>query len=340
MKRIKNVEEGSRIVDLLIHRYRLQITVVGLFIAIWLVFYAINRSAMLNPYTYTSLLSVAPFTIILAISLTLVIIAGEMDLSFPSIMALGSMILALTWRAYGPTSLGLFLGLMVGLAAGLLNGVLVAKLGIPSLIATIGTMFLWRGVVMVVTQGFNIPLGRYRDSIIFKIFVSRIYGLPVQFLWAIALAFIFWLILNRHKLGAYIYYIGDNRAASRMLGINTDRVLIILFGINGTMAALAGIMVSLELASFWPALGEIYLLEAIAAVVVGGTPITGGVGTILGSFFGGLILEFIGMGILAAGVSGFWIQVVYGLVIVIALAVQSIFRREEIARIIRLTRQS
>lgn len=318
----------------IVYEFKLQFIITIIFLLIWLAFYMLNPPAFSNTFTYTSIMGVAPFTIIPAISLTLVIIAGEIDLSFASVMALGSLVMALTWQAFGePTPLGILLGLLAGLGAGLLNGILVSKLGIPSLIATIGTLFLWRGVVLVATQGFSIPLGEYKDSLIYNIFVGRLYGVPVQFFWAIGLAVVFWIILNRHRFGAYVYYIGDNRTAARMVGINVDRVIIAVFAIHGMIAAFAGILNSLEMATFWPALGDIYMLKSIASVVIGGTPVTGGVGTIYGTFLGGMILEFIGMGVLASGVSGFWIRLVHGVVIIIALAAQGIIRKGELTRI-------
>ncbi|MCD6196371.1 MAG: ABC transporter permease [Staphylothermus sp.] len=318
----------------IIYEFKLQFVITIIFLLIWLAFYMLNPSAFSNSFTYTSIMGVAPFTIIPAISLTLVIITGEIDLSFASVMALGPLVMAMTWQFFGePTPLGILLGLLAGLGAGLLNGILITKLGIPSLIATIGTLFLWRGVVLVVTQGFSIPLGQFKDSPIYSIFVGRLCGLPVQFFWTIGLAIIFWILLNRHKFGAYIYYIGDNRTAARMVGINVDRVLITVYAIHGMIAAFAGILDSLEMATFWPALGDIYMLKSIASVVIGGTPVTGGVGTIYGTFLGGMILEFIEMGVLSSGVSGFWIRLVHGVVIIIALAAQGIIRKGELAKI-------
>jgi simple sugar transport system permease protein len=322
-----------------ISEYKLQIIITVIFLVIWLTFYTINPSAFANPFAYTSLMTVAPYTIIPAISLTLVVITGEIDLSFSSIMAFGPLIMAMTWQVQGEASLlGVILGLLGGLGAGLLNGVLITKLGIPSLIATIGTTFLWRGVVLVATQGFSIPLGEYRGSPVFSAFVGRFGDIPIQFFWAIILAFIFWLFLNRHKFGAYIYYIGDNRVAAQMVGINVDRVLITVYAIHGVVAAFAGIIATLAMATFYPTLGDIYMLKSVSSVVIGGTPVTGGVGTIYGTFIGGLILEFIEMGVVAAGVTGFWIRLVHGLVIIVALAAQGILRRREIirARIMRL----
>jgi len=313
-------------------KYRLQIAVSAIFLTLWLTFFSMNPPGFSDPYTYTAMLSVAPFTIIPALSLTYVIILGEIDLSFPSVMALGALVLTLTWKTFGPTPLGLILALLTGLLTGLLNGVLVTKFQIPSLIATIGTMFLWRGFILVVTQGFGIPLGEYRGLPIYEMLVGRIGIFPVQIIWTIIIAVVLWVILNFHKFGAYVYYSGDNRVAAKMLGINTDIVIISAFMIHGAIAAFAGILATLEMATFWPALGEIYLLKSIASVVVGGTPVTGGMGTIFGTFIGGLILELIETGILSAGVTGFWIRLVHGLVIIIALIAQVLIRRSEMRR--------
>ena len=313
-------------------KYKMQIAILAIFLMLWLIFFTINPSGFSNPYTYTAMLSVAPFTIIPALSLTYVIILGEIDLSFPSVMALGALVLTLTWKTFGATPLGLLLALSVGLLAGLLNGILVTKFQIPSLIATIGTMFLWRGFVLVVTEGFGIPLGEYRGLPIYEMLVGRIGTIPVQIIWTIVIALALWVILNFHKFGAYVYYTGDNRVAAKMLGINTDKVIISVFMIHGAIAAFAGVLATLEMATFWPALGEIYLMKSIASVIVGGTPVTGGIGTIFGSFIGGLILELIETGILAVGVTGFWIRLVHGLVIIIALIAQVLIRRSELRR--------
>ncbi len=309
--------------------YKLQLAVTAIFFVMWVIFFGINPKGFSNPFTYTSWLSVAPFTILPALSLTFIFILREFDLSFPSIMGLGGWVLALTWVNTGPTILGPLLAVLVGFLAGLFDGVLVTKFKIPSLIATLGTMFLYRGIILLGTQGFSTPLGAYRESATSQALVGRALGVPLQMLWTIAVAILLWVFLNLHKFGAYIYYTGDNRLAAKMLGININKVINYTFAIHGAIAALAGVLATLEMATFWPDLGEIYLLKSVAAVVVGGTPLTGGIGSVFGSFMGGLILGLIEIGILAAGVTGFWIQVVFGLVIIFALIGQVYLRRSE-----------
>jgi simple sugar transport system permease protein len=305
-----------------IGKYRSQLFISVIFLALWALFYLINPRAFSAPYTYTSLMSTLPFIIIPALGLTYIMICAEIDLSFPSIMGLSAWLFSSIWSLTGSTILGLFSGLLGGLLAGLLNGVLVVKARIPSLILTIGTMFLWRGVVMVGSQGFGKSLLGIRGATLYKVLVGRTGGIPAQMLWAVALALIFWLILGRHKFGAHVYFTGDSLQSARLMGLNTDGVRTIVFMIMGVSAAFAGILVSLELLSFWPGIGEGYLLLAIASVVIGGTSVFGGSGSIFGTFVGAHIIGWLETGILAGGISGFWTQLVVGLVIVVALVVQ------------------
>jgi len=259
-------------------------------------------------------------------------ICGEIDLSFPSIMALASWVLTVSWYAMGPNILGLIFALLVGLIAGLLNGIIITKGRIPSMIATLGMMFFWRGVVMVGTQGYGIPLMAFRGALLYNLFVGRIGSIPLQMIWAIVIALFLWILLNRHLLGQYVLLTGDNREAAKMMGIDTDKIIIAVFMLQGVIVSFAGIVATLELLTFWPSLGDAYLMKSIAAVVIGGTSIYGGSGTIFGTFLGGLILGLIELGLLSSGVSGFWTNLVYGLIIITALIVQAIIRRMEFKR--------
>jgi simple sugar transport system permease protein len=281
-------------------------------------------------------MSILPLTIIPALSLTYVVILGEMDLSFPSVMALASWTLATAWRAIGPNVIGILLALLAGVIAGFLNGLIVTKGRIPSFIATLGTMFFWSGVVLVASQGFGIPLSMFKNELLYQIFVGRIAGIiPAQMIWALIVAVALWFFLNVHKFGAHVYYTGDNRIAAKAMGIDTDRVIILVFTAHGAISAFAGILTTLENATFWPTIGDIYLLRSLAAVVVGGTALSGGAGTLFGTFIGGLILEWIETGLLAAGIAGFWTNVFYGLVIVVSLILQNMIRVMEIKREIK-----
>jgi ribose/xylose/arabinose/galactoside ABC-type transport system permease subunit len=175
-----------------------------------------------------------------------------------------------------------------GLGAGLLNGLLVVKLGIPSLVATIGALFFWRGVVLIVTDGVGETTVHLRDGFVHTLLVGRldvpvIGRVPGQMIWLIGLAVVLWFVLNRHRFGAHTYLVGDNAESARMMGVKTDRVRVMLFALMGVFAALAGIVATLEQNYFWPTVGEGALLPTVAIVFLGGTSIFGGTGTILGT---------------------------------------------------------
>jgi len=205
----------------------MQLAIVVIYLSLWLLFLIANPFAFTNQYTYTALMSILPLTIIPALSLTYVVILGEMDLSFPSVMALASWTLAVTWRAIGPNVIGILLALLAGAVAGFLNGLIITKGRIPSFIATLGTMFFWSGIVLVASQGFGIPLSMFKNELLYRIFVGRIAGvIPAQMIWALIIAVALWFFLNVHKFGAHVYYTGDNRIAAKAMGINKDRTII------------------------------------------------------------------------------------------------------------------
>lgn len=309
-------------------KYKLQLAILGIFLILLIIFMIASPKVFLSIAAYKAIFTTLPITIILAVSLVYVIVCAEIDLSFGSIMGLSAwMFTSLLLLGKNPI-LALLFGLGIGCAAGALNGVLVTKVGISSLVTTLGMSFFWRGVIMVGTQGHGAALVTIKGTPLYNTFVGRIGGFPVQILWAIAFAFISWLILNRHRFGAHVYYTGDNKESARMMGVKVDRVKIIAFAIVGFASAFAGIMSVLVNLVFWPTCGGGMLLPTLAAVFIGGTPTWGGVGTVFGAFFGAFIIGFMETGIIAAGLTGFWTQLVYGLVIVLSLLAHRFLRRE------------
>ena len=277
---------------------------------------------------YYSFMVTIPFIAILALALTPVIICKEIDLSFASIMGFSGWVFVNLCASTGNPTLALVISLFTGLLAGLLNGILVVKVGVPSLIVTIGTMFFWKGLTLVCSGVMGGPLVAAKGTILFQSLVGRIGGVvPAQALWAIGLAFLFWLVLNRHKFGAHIFFTGDNIESARMMGIPVNRVKMLVFAQLGFFAAFAGILANFEFLYWWTTQGQGYLLGTIAAVFLGGTSAFGGMGTIFGTFIGCIIIGSLEGGIVAVGLQGFWIEVVFGLVIVISTSVHSILRR-------------
>jgi simple sugar transport system permease protein len=216
--------------------------------------------------------------------------------------------------------------LSVGAASGEFNSLLVIKIGIPSLVATISTQFLFRGVVNVLASGKGMSLVEVSDTMFAKLAVSKILGdrLPMQAVWFIILALFCWLLLNWHTFGSHVSFIGDNKASSKMMGINVNRVRMLTFVMMAMFAAITGMLSNLEVKYFWPNQGEGSMMPVLAAVFVGGTSVTGGRGTILGTVLGALMIGSLEAGIIAVGLSGFWVQLIYGAVIIVCVSIYSL----------------
>ena len=309
-------------------RYGLQIGIVLVLLAIWALFVVGAPQTFLAPEIYAAYMSTIPFFAVMALPLTLVVIAGEIDLSFPSIMAIGMLAFVRVFEATNSVVLAFVVCLTTGFLVGLLNGVIVVKLGIPSLVATIGTQFFWRGAVLVITGGKPASLVAARGTTLYKALVGRLAGyLPAQMIWMIVVAILVWMLLNRHKLGAHVYLVGDNEDSARLMGVYVDRTRMMVFALVGLAAAFGGVMSSMEVSYFWVTLGEGYLLRTMASVFLGGTSVFGGTGTVLGTFVGCFIIGCIEAGTVAIGLTGFWTQLIYGLIIIISVSMHAFLSR-------------
>ena len=312
----------------LLRKYSIQIAIVLVALLIWVFFTWRAPTTFLAFDIYNSFMLTTPFFGIIAIPLTLVIIAKEIDLSFPSVMAWGMTAFDVVFVATGSVELGFVACLLAGLFAGWLNGYIVVRFGVPSLVATIGTQFFWRGVVLTVTNGQGLGMVAVQSSFLYPLLVGKLFGvIPMQFIWMIIVGVVTWFFLNRHKFGAHVYLVGDNEDSARLMGVNVGRTKILTFVLVGLAAAFAGFIVSAQLLFFWPTLGDGYLLNTLASVFLGGTSVFGGTGTIFGTFVASYIIAFINPGIVAAGWTAYLTQLIYGFIIVISVSVQSIVRR-------------
>ena len=308
--------------------YGTQLGILAVFFTLWLIFIVSAPNTFLAPQIYYAFMSTVPFFAMMAIPLTMVVIAGEMDLSFPSIMAMGMVAFLLTYEATTSVVLSFLAALITGIFIGWLNGLIIVKFGIPSLVATIGTQFFWRGAVLVLSQGKSGSLIYAKKSILHPLLVGKIGGeFPTQMLWLILIAVLGWVLLNRHKFGAHIYLIGDNVKSAELMGINTGRTRIMAFMLLGLVSAFAGVVTSFHVAYFWPSLGDGYLLRTLASVFLGGTSVFGGTGTILGTFIGAFIIGAIEAATVAVGLTGFWTQLIYGLIVVLSVIMHTYLRK-------------
>jgi simple sugar transport system permease protein len=195
---------------------------------------------------YMSFLATVPPLLVLAVALTLVIAAGEIDLSFPSIIALAGWVLGYCIHELGAPWLGFILALASGALVGYVNGILIARVGIPSIIATLATQFLWGGLTTVLSQGLSYSLGDVDQLFLWRLLVGRIGPFPVQALWALAVAVALWLVLNRRRFGEHLLFIGDNAKVAEVVGVNVAREKIRMFVLMGMMAAFASVLLTLE----------------------------------------------------------------------------------------------
>lgn len=305
-----------------------QLGIVAVFLLVWLFFIMTAPETFLSTRIYRAFMSTVPFFAIIAMPLTLAIIAGEIDLSFPSIMAMGMVAFVLVYEPTGNVLLAVLASLLTGTIIGLINGAIVVGLGIPSLVATIGTQFFWRGASLVILDGKGATLASARESVVYQALVgSTIGSIPNQMWWLLFVAIFAWILLNRTRLGAHIYLIGDNEQSARLMGVNAARTRLLVFAFVGLAAALGGVLASFQTSFFWPSLGEGYLLQTLGAVFLGGTSVFGGVGTILGTLLGSFIIGAIGAAIVAIGLTGFWTQLIYGLILVVSVSMHGLLQR-------------
>lgn len=270
---------------------------------------------------YESLLSTLPLFGFMALALTLVVAAGEIDLCFPSTVAMAGLAFVLAATAGGQVWMGLLAAVGMGLFIGFVNGVLVAFVGVPAIIATIGTQFFWRGVALLVSQGMALSLHELQSGPVHALFVGRLGGfLPAQALWMAGMAVALWTVLNRHPLGDAIRFTGENADIAARLGVNVPRARMGVHMLMGAVAGFAGAVGCMEMGSWWPTQGEGYMLLVFAAVFIGGTSVFGGSGRIYGTLVGVAIVGMIEAGIISSGISGFWTRTVHGLVIVTAVS--------------------
>jgi ribose/xylose/arabinose/galactoside ABC-type transport system permease subunit len=302
-----------------IARYRRVLNVIFVTIVIFVLFIIANPRVFLSFNIYNAVLTSVPIIILLTLSMVFVVTSGEMDLSFGSVMGFAGLAFAYVTTWTSKPLLGLVACFATAAIWGFVNGILVTRLKLSSLVSTLGMMFFLRGVIMVLTQGNATPLTQLKDTAFYSIFAGRVGGFPVQMLWAIAILILLSFVYNRSRFGVHVHFVGDNRESAREMGVKVNRTIVLTFVLVAMAAAFSAIVSALINENFWPSTGDGYLLVVLAAVFLGGTPTWGGVGTILGGFLGALVIGFLETGIIAAGLTGFWTNLVYGLIIILSI---------------------
>lgn len=291
----------------------------GVYAILLCIFMILSPKVFFRPLIYMSFLQTVPPQLILALGLTLVITAGEIDLSFSAVIAFSGFLFSYVYKYSGQNEYAAWLALIAALAGGALvgftNGLLIAKLKVPSIMATLASQFFWNGLTVLLCGGLSLNIKSIRGTFIHNVFVGRLFGLiPVQAVWGLVLAIFLWFILNRHRFGESIMFIGDNPGVAQVMGVNIEQTKIKLFTLQGLLAGFAAVLLTLEMINFWSTQGTGFLLPVMAAVFIGGTSIAGGEGIIFGSFFGAYIIGSLEAGVVATGIGGYWVRLTEGLV--------------------------
>ncbi|WP_110113431.1 ribose ABC transporter permease RbsC [Bacillus sp. CGMCC 1.16541] len=281
---------------------------------------SILNPSFLEPLNLLNLLRQVAINALIAFGMTFVILTGGIDLSVGSILALSSALMAGMIVSGIDPILAILIGCLLGAGMGAINGLLITKGKMAPFIATLATMTIFRGLTLVYTDG-N-PITGLGENYLFQLFGRGYFlGIPVPAITMMLSFAVLWVILHKTPFGRKTYAIGGNEKAAIISGIKVPQVKVMIYSLAGLLAALAGAILTSRLNSAQPTAGTSYELDAIAAVVLGGTSLSGGRGLIVGTLIGALIIGTLNNGLNLLGVSSFFQMVVKGVVILIAVLI-------------------
>ncbi len=284
----------------------------------------------INPVFFTfenfiNVLRTTSFLFITGIGMTIVLISAGLDLSVGSVMALGSYVTALALTNGVPVPIAILIGIAAGMVIGLINGSIVVRLSIPPFIATLGMFYMAKGLVLILSKG--VPIYPLPDAFN-AIGQGSLVGIPYIVLIAYCLGFVADFVLKRTTFGRAVYAIGGNEETARLAGIRVDGLKTSFYVIVGALAAFTGLLQAARLGSAQPSIGAQFELRVIAAVIIGGTSLFGGAGTILGTFLGALFMTVLTNSMSLMRVSPYWQQLVIGAIIILAVALDQYKRKK------------
>jgi inositol transport system permease protein len=292
----------------LLHRFGLLLVILGVGLAL-----SVATDTFLSVANLTNVARQVSINGILAVGVTFVLLTAGVDLSLGSVVALSGVACA-TFAHPGehPVIVPIAVGLLTGAACGLVNGALVTRGGVAPFIVTLGMMTIARGLALIVSGGR--PVANMSNEL--TAFADDLFGIPIPVLCFAAVAFAAWFFLRNFRLGRHIYAVGGNENAARAAGVPVERVKLFAYALCGLLTGLAGVVLAARITTGQPNAGQAYELDAIAAVVIGGTSLAGGVGTITGTLLGVLLIGVINNGLDLMGVSSYYQAVIKGVIIV------------------------
>ncbi len=299
-----------------------------------LAYFSLAATNFLTETNMVGILQATAVNGVLGVACTFVIISAGIDLSVGTLMTFCAVMTGVVLTNLGmPMWLGILAALFFGAVAGAVSGIIIAKLKVPPFIATLGMMLLLKGLSLVIAQDKPIYFNDTpnfsmisNDSFIGMVIPSL--DIPNGVLILFLVAIIASIVLNKSLLGRYVFALGSNEEAARLSGVNVDFWKIVIYSLGGFICGIAGLIIASRLNSAQPALGQGYELEAIAATVIGGTSLSGGRGTILGTIIGAFIMSVLTNGLRIMGVAQEWQIVVTGVIIIVAVYVDMVLRRK------------
>ncbi|AZO05378.1 MULTISPECIES: ABC transporter permease [unclassified Mesorhizobium] len=300
----------------------------ALLVVIAVAIFAVNSFAspyFLDPWSLSDLTFNFTEKGLIALAMALLIICGEIDLSVAAIVALASTMMGMAVQAGAGTPVLVAIGIAVGFACGAFNGLLVTRLGLPSIVVTIGTMSLFRGIAFIILgdqayKGYPESFAFFGQGYVWWVFSFEL----ALFLVA---ALIYWFVLHRTSFGRRVFAIGNNPVACQFSGVRVDRIKFILFCLTGLMSGIASVLITSRLGSTRPSIAQGYELEAITMVVLGGVSILGGAGSILGVVLAAFIMGLVTFGLGLLNVPGIVMSIFIGLLLIIVIALPIVWRR-------------
>ncbi|MEG1846924.1 MAG: ABC transporter permease [Lachnospiraceae bacterium] len=300
-----------------------------IFVGVFLLFSAaLGNKGFLNSNNLLNILRQTAMISIMAVAGVFVMAAGQIDLTVGAVAAMAAMLVSMVLQATNSISLALITGLGFGCLIGFINGILVTKLKLPAFLATMGMMQVVRGAAMWVTDTSAVPIDNSTFCQIFGI--GNIVGIPVLILWTILIYVVGIVIFNKTPFGRHVLATGGNETSAKYSGINTVKVKITSFMMSGLFAAFAGVLYAGRLQAGRYSYGEGDEMSVIAAVVLGGTAMSGGTGSVIGALFGSILMGMINNALILANLSSAQQTVVKGGIIVIAVAISNIAQKKKI----------
>lgn len=311
-------------------------TAIGVVLLLMIIIASVASPYLLDMYNLQSLIRDLAFIGMIGIAQSLLLLIGELDLSVGKIASLCGILAGMMMVNYGINPwLALALALLLGLVFGCINGLIITKLRLNSMVATIGMQGVYGGINLVLTKGKAIT-GIPED--IYILGKGNLGPVPFPFVFCIGVLILILFMVKKTKTGRYIYAIGNSREAAKILGIKVDKIRVMIYAIVGLISSLAGILYVARLGSSQSAIGENWPMNSIAASVIGGVSLTGGIGNPAGALIGAAIISIIQNMIVLFGVNVYWQSAVSGIVVVIAISFSSIseIMRERKQRKIKL----